>query len=93
MRHLYAIFDKKATAYGPVVSAAHDAVATRDFVAACGDPNSSLARFAEDFEFHRLASLDERTGRIAQEGLPAVIVTASAVKAMNAAGPELLKEA
>lgn len=98
MRFIYAVFDKKAKAYGALVSATHDAVATRDFGAACQDGSTSLSRFPEDFELHRLGQLqDQLVGdrEIPVVGCePVVVVTAAAVKAMGQPSrPELVKEA
>lgn len=101
MKLLYAVFDKKARAYGPIVSAAHDAVATRDFVAACSDGQSALSRFPEDFELHGVGEFQDslflgvkdgkdglkaehaQIGVVVFGGYPRVVITASAVKALN----------
>lgn len=89
MRLLYAIYDKKAETYGPVVSAAHDAVATRDFASSCADERTALHQYPQDFELHRLGTFHDVASPIAEAGelvvhaKPVLIVTAEAVRAMT----------
>lgn len=52
MKLLYAVYDKKASAYGPVMQIGHDAVATREFGAICEHERSTIAKYPEDFELH-----------------------------------------
>lgn len=93
MRFLYAVFDRKAQSYGPVMSYPHDAVATRDFGTACADSNSMLSKYPEDFELRCIGTLDDGDFCPVTSCEPHVVVTAAAVKAMNESGPELVREA
>lgn len=94
MKQLYAVFDRKAKAYGPIMGYAHDAVAVRDFSTACQDEQSNLCRFPEDFELHDVGIFEDSDSAEPVHGsAPRVVITASAVKAMNAQGPKLAKEA
>lgn len=59
MKQLYAMYDVKARSYGPIFSVGHDAVAVREFGAACGAQGSVLFSYPDDFELHRVGSFDD----------------------------------
>lgn len=95
MRQLYSVWDRKAEAYGPVMSYAHDAVAVRDFQSACAEPSSSLYRYPSDFELHSIAELQDSPVMPVEAHAPRVVITAAAIAALRPAEgkPELVKEA
>lgn len=62
MKLLYSVFDTKAKAYGLLIAENHDAVATRNFAAAVMEPGSTLNKFPQDFELHRVGEFHDRTG-------------------------------
>lgn len=93
MRRLYSVFDLKAKAYGPVMAYAHPAQAVRDFSQAVQDPQSTLCKYPEDFELQDLGGMDDGAPVPVEGTVPVVVITASAVKAMQATGPQLAREA
>lgn len=97
MRLLYAVYDRKADAFGPVMSYQHDAVAVRDFGQAALDPNSSIHRYPEDFELQCIGGYEDthvsKQGEPVVSCSPRVVITASGFLAAQATGPQLSKEA
>lgn len=102
MKLIYAVYDKKSKNYGLLVSSPHDAVATRDFVAAVSEPQSALGKFPEDFELHCVGTFYDTSfdgTQVTEQGIlpihverdpvkgypPRVVITASAVKALQEA--------
>lgn len=83
MKSLYVIRDNVAkAAAGPVMSFAHDAVATRSFMDIAGDEKSSLVAHLEDYDLVRVGKLDEES-LVLYDCVPDVVVSGAAVKAMR----------
>lgn len=99
VKKLYAVRDLKGQSYSSPMVEGHDAVAIRYFGEACQNPDSMMGKYPDDFELHCLGSFDESwTGSV--DNLfpivgekPRVVVTASAIMAALAAGPQRVKEA
>lgn len=62
MKLLYSVFDVQSKAYGLLIAENHDAVATRNFAAAVMEPGSTLNKFPQDFELHRVGEFHDVTG-------------------------------
>lgn len=96
MKRLYAVFDKKAQAYGSVMVVAHHAQATREFVAGVEQEKSVLAKYPEDFELRCVGwyydEEPDRDGPVFSIA-PEVVITAEQVLAMRPREMTLVKEA
>lgn len=97
MRLLYAVYDKKADAFGPVMSYAHDAVAVRDFGQACLDANSSIHRYPADFQLECIGGYEDTKVSATAEPVVGcarrVVITADGFLAAQATGPQAVREA
>lgn len=61
---MYAIYDLKAECYLRPFFCENAAEARRAWIHVCGSPDDVVARFAEDFELHEVASFELETGVI-----------------------------
>lgn len=84
---LYVIFDKVANAVaGPVMTYAHDAVATRAFMDIAGNKDSSLYQHVEDYDLLCVGVLDEEKCVVSECDEPHTIVSGVALKEMRDGG-------
>lgn len=60
--NLYSIKDVKVGAFGTVFQAPHEAVAVRQVMTELSRKDSSLSKFASDFELWTLGSFDPASG-------------------------------
>lgn len=67
-RKLFAVYDLKAQFYGNPFLFTHKGEAIRAFMTACGDPQTNMYRYPEDYQLFYLGEYDDTTGRFA--GLP-----------------------
>lgn len=63
---LYSIFDKKASVYGAIMMAPNDAMMARSLVEHT-PPQSTLMRFAEDFDLYEVGEFSDDTGRVSEQ--------------------------
>lgn len=86
MRKIFAVYDKKAESYGPLMALPHEAVAIREFENAVQQEDSPLRNYPDDFELHCIGSMPEYgVGETPIKACqPVVVLTASAVVAMRA---------
>lgn len=75
---LYSLLDKKAGMYGQVMAQLNDAMMAR-MLREVMAPDSTPARFPEDFDLYGLGEYDELTGRIAAEAQPRFVANMSTV--------------
>lgn len=90
MKLLFSVFDRKAKSYGPLMSYAHEAQATRDFSQAVLDPQSHLGKYAEDFVLRQVGKFENVSGVLlppSGDG-PSDICEAKAVLALSSTGPK-----
>lgn len=96
MKRLYVIRDNVAkAAAGPVMTFAHDAVATREFRDIALNQKSSLNAHMEDYDLLCIGEFEEESCEIGGYGQPTVVVSGAALKAMQErdAQPQLALEA
>lgn len=95
VKKLYAVRDLKGQSYSSPMVEGHDAVAIRYFGEACQNPESMMGKYPTDFELHCLGEFVE-TG-VVEEPIkgcaPRVVITAAAIMAALAAGPQRVMEA
>lgn len=98
MKRLYAVYDVKAEAYGPLMAVKADAVAVREFGNLVLDPQSMVGKYPDDYELHELGSLyddsehpDDRRRVFGM--LPRVVMTARNFLAAQASGPQAVADA
>lgn len=77
---LFAVYDKKAAAFGTPYFSVNRATGTRSFERACQDPGLEINQFPEDYQLFELADYDERTGKVTSSG-PDFIANGSAFTA------------
>lgn len=63
---LYSILDKKAGSYGAIIMAPNDALVTRS-LQEHQNPDSTLVRFAEDFDLYEVGEFDDVSGRVSRD--------------------------
>lgn len=61
---ILSLYDKKAGRYGNPFTAVNNAVAVRDFAAACKEPKTPMAMFPDDIELRVVGEFNERTGQV-----------------------------
>lgn len=104
-RSIFSVWDRKAQSFGPVFDRPHEASAMRDFSQAVLDPQLQLGKYPDDFCLMEIAKFDD-DGSV--EGahpdavrvpfpchgiVPRIVLEAAAVLALQARGPERVKEA
>lgn len=62
IKSVCAVFDVKGMLYSNPFYAVNNAVAIRDFTAACSDSSSALFRNPEDYSLFQLATFDDVSG-------------------------------
>lgn len=103
MKYLFAVRDVVAGAFGSLHAEKHEAVAIRNFVTACVQPDSMFAKFPKDYELVCLGEFREDAGEYSLDdghlpifgGVPRVVITAqAAIASSNPDGQlSLIKEA
>lgn len=98
MRHeIFTIYDKVSKSFGPLFTAANPAVAVRQLRDVISDPNSSIARYPDDYCLYSIGyfnnTLDEEAGIVdvlLPFTTPTLIIEASSL--MDIASKESLDE-
>lgn len=75
MKRIYAIRDRVAEAFGPLMTFPHDAPAIRAFSDVAVDPNTQVGRHPDDFELLELGVLDDSASEIVSQVPARVVIT------------------
>lgn len=62
--YAYTVKDAKAGTYGAPFFAANDAIATRSFLQAAADPNTTINAYPEDFSLFKVASFNDESAEL-----------------------------
>lgn len=73
---LCSIYDLKSCTYDSPQPFPSAAAATRAFATGCTNPESSLAKFPQDFALHHLATFDHAHGQITSNDRPLLLANA-----------------
>ena len=79
MKEVYAIFDRRLSAYMTPMFAANDAVAHRMFSGSVLYHETPMQQFPADFELHGIGRFDELTGRFSNFEAPHTVTNAKVV--------------
>lgn len=60
----YSIYDSKTNAFSTPFFTVNNATALRSFSDLANDPNSQIAKHAEDFSLHYIGSFNDDTGEL-----------------------------
>lgn len=66
IKQLVGIYDKKAKCYISINEVPNTAMACRDFMSACKDEKSTLAKFPEDFQIEKIGEFNDQNGELKQ---------------------------
>lgn len=73
----YSVLDTCMQCYGTPFYAINDQVATRAFIHATQDPNTTLSKSPEDFTLYALSEFDDQTGTYSNITPPRFVMRAS----------------
>lgn len=79
---LFAVYDKKAAAFGTPYTSQNDGTACRSFERACKDPSLEIHQFPDDYQLFALGDFDTESGAIGTHGYPCFIANGSAFTAV-----------
>lgn len=75
---LYQIYDKKAESIrGPIMAYNRPGPAIRSFNELCGNKETEIGKYPEDFQLRHIGTQDEETGEISPIEHPALAVIAT----------------
>lgn len=89
MKRIYAIRDKVAEAFGPLMTFPHDAPAIRAFSDVASDPQTQVGRHPDDFELMELGILDDQAAEIVSQAPARVVITGSSWRAAQVEASEV----
>lgn len=78
----YSIYDSRAAAYLPPITARNDGTAVRMFHSAVQDPSTDFAKWSDDYALFHLGDFDDETGKIEPNNSPRVLITGTQIAAL-----------